>query len=126
RSFWPVALLAAVGLSAAIGSARAERPAQATKAAPEKGSDPLNSRGLTPFREEKGIEVLARGPIHEAFTQAALTKPEPGPVVPKKPPDPIKEVPPEVKPKGKNVQWLPGYWAWDPDKKDSVWVSGCW
>jgi hypothetical protein len=22
--------------------------------------------------------------------------------------------------------WVPGYWAWDTDRKDFIWVSGCW
>ena len=43
-----------------------------------------------------------------------------------KPPDPIPEEPPDQKPKGDNVQWIPGYWAWDDDRQDFLWVSGCW
>src|SRR5262245_3066121 len=58
-----------------------------------------------------GISVLARGPVHEAFAQPALAKPEPGAVVPKKPPAPVPEVPPDQKPAKANVQWIPGYWA---------------
>src|SRR5215468_6569743 len=74
------------------------------------------------------ISVQARGPIHEAYAQpvdsgATL---EQGPILPKKPPDPIPEEPPEQKPEGDNVQWIPGYWAWDADRKDYLWVSGTW
>ena len=50
----------------------------------------------------------------------------PGAVVPKQPPDPIPEVPPDQKPEAENAQWLPGYWAWDEDRKDFIWVSGFW
>ena len=77
-------------------------------------------------KKDDGITVLARGPIHEAFAQASETKPEPGLLVPKKPPIPVPEVPPDQKPKGENVQWVPGYWAWDLERKDFIWVSGIW
>src|SRR5262249_23704527 len=42
------------------------------------------------------------------------------------PPEPIEEVPAEQKPVGEDVQWLPGYWAWDVDRNDYLWVSGFW
>ena len=34
-------------------------------------------------------------------------------------------MPPEEKPEG-NVIWIGGYWAWDEDRQDYLWVSGCW
>jgi len=73
-----------------------------------------------------GVEVLARGPVHEAFALPGNTQPESGPVVTKPPPDSIEEVPPDQKPEGDNVQWISGYWAWDDDQGDYLWVSGCW
>ena len=36
------------------------------------------------------------------------------------------EVPPEEKPEGDNIQWTPGYWAWDEERTDFLWVSGFW
>ena len=72
----------------------------------------------------QGVEVLARGPVHEAF--ASLTaEPQPTKVVPKKPPQPLQEMPPEEKPAGDSL-WMGGYWAWDDDRKDFLWVSGIW
>jgi hypothetical protein len=71
-------------------------------------------------------EALARGPIHEAYAQPVNFQPQPGPVVAKKPPDPVEEQPPDQKPDGNNVQWIPGYWAWDDESKDYLWVSGFW
>ena len=72
----------------------------------------------------QGVEVLARGPVHEAFatptTEAVPTKP-----APKEPPRPLDEMPPAEKPEG-NVTWIAGYWAWDDDKNDYLWVSGTW
>ena len=52
--------------------------------------------------------------------------PASGPVIPKQPPDPIQEMPPDQKPAGQNVQWIPGYWSWDVSRNDYLWVSGIW
>jgi hypothetical protein len=71
-----------------------------------------------------GIEVQARGPIHEAFAHPVSLQPEPGPLVPQAPPAPIPEEPPEQWPQGNNVQWIGGYWAWDADRNEFLWVSG--
>jgi hypothetical protein len=73
---------------------------------------------------QTAIEVQARGPVHEAFAQPADTPPVPGPVVPRQPPDPIPEEPPEFQPEGNNMQWFGGYWAWDADRNDFIWISG--
>lgn len=75
---------------------------------------------------QDGMTILGRGPLHEAFGQPVSTNPQPGPTAQKTPPDPIAEEPPEQKPAGDNVQWIPGYWSWDLDKKDWIWVSGMW
>jgi hypothetical protein len=75
---------------------------------------------------ESGIDVLSKGPVHEGFAQPSTAAPEPGPLVPKEPPDAIPEEPPDQKPEGTNMQWVPGYWSWDADKKDWLWVSGFW
>ena len=74
----------------------------------------------------EGVEVLARGPVHEGFAVPSQTRPLPSQVVPNKPPDPINEVPPDEKPAGDHVTWLPGYWAWDDEQKNYLWVSGFW
>src|SRR5438874_4446826 len=73
-----------------------------------------------------GIEVQTRGPVHEAFAQPVSTQPEPSPVVPKAPPDPIPEEPPDQRPEGDNAEWIGGYWSWDADQNDFIWVSGTW
>ncbi len=70
------------------------------------------------------IEVQARGPVHEAFAQPFDIKPEPGELVPKEPPAPIPEDPPEERPSAENAKWIGGYWAWDAQKQDFLWVSG--
>src|SRR5262249_13700121 len=75
---------------------------------------------------QAGITGQARGPIHEAFAQPVTDTAHPGLIAPKQPSDPVPEEPPEQKPEGENVQWIPGYWAWDNDKSDYIWVSGFW
>jgi hypothetical protein len=76
--------------------------------------------------KDTGITVLSRGPVHEAFAQPANAKPEPSPIIAKKPPAPIRESPPPQKPAAADAQWIPGYWAWDAEKSDWLWVSGVW
>ncbi len=76
--------------------------------------------------DNPGYKVLEKGPIHEAYAQPPQQKPAPTPVVPKQPPPPIKEQPPDQKPQGDHVEWISGYWSWDSDKKDFIWVSGFW
>jgi hypothetical protein len=78
----------------------------------------------TPGEMPKGVEVQARGPVHEAFA-SPLTEPTATPTIAKKPPAPIEEMPPEEKPEGE-VVWIGGYFAWDDDRSDFLWVSGCW
>ena len=73
---------------------------------------------------QEGIEVQTRGPLHEAFAQPIGVKPEPGVVIAKEPPPLVPEEPPEQKPEAENSQWIPGYWAWDAQKQDFLWVSG--
>lgn len=74
-----------------------------------------------------GVEVQARGPVHEAFAQPPDDgQPRPGPVVPKEPPAPVEELPPEQRPQGDDVRWAPGYWQWDDERGEFLWVSGAW
>jgi WXXGXW repeat (2 copies) len=68
----------------------------------------------------------ARGPVHEAYAQPWQANPGPNTLIDKKPPEPIPEEPAAEKPAGKNMQWIPGYWQWDQERKDFVWVSGLW
>src|SRR4051812_49648428 len=70
-------------------------------------------------------EVQARGPVHEAYAGLGEDRPAPSPVIARAPPLAVEETPPEVKPEG-DVQWVPGYWAWDDERDDHVWVSGTW
>jgi hypothetical protein len=75
---------------------------------------------------QDGVEVLTRGPVHEAFAETITFNPQPGIVAPKAPPAAIEEVPPLQRPEGKNVSWIPGYWGWDDERNDFLWISGIW
>ena len=75
---------------------------------------------------EAGMQVLTRGPVHEAFAKASMTGATAGLIVSKAPPDPIAEIPPDQRPEGGNVAWIPGYWSWDDERTDFIWVSGVW
>lgn len=75
---------------------------------------------------ERGVQVLTRGPVHEAFAETVTFDPEPGIVVPKTPPAAIEEVPPEQRLEGANVAWIPGYWGWDDERNDFLWISPTW
>lgn len=79
-----------------------------------------------PANDQEGLEVLTRGPVHEAFAETITFDPEPGIVIPTAPPDPIDEIAPDRRPEGANVTWIPGYWGWDDERKDFVWISGIW
>jgi hypothetical protein len=70
------------------------------------------------------FEVLTRGPVHEGFATQYQTTSVAGATIDKQPPAAIEELPPDVRPAGDNIQWLPGYWGWDADAKDFLWVSG--
>jgi hypothetical protein len=73
-----------------------------------------------------GVEVMTRGPVHEAFAGTVSYDPKPGMIVNVKPPNPIDEVPPSQRLEGDHVAWIPGYWARDEEINDFLWVSGIW
>jgi hypothetical protein len=87
---------------------------------PAPGLDPL------PATAEGDVETLLRGPLHEAFAEPINSNARATPVTAKKPPEPIEEIPPEARPTEENAVWIPGYWAWDEDRDDYLWVSGVW
>src|SRR5436853_312690 len=119
-------LLSAAGLGALIltligACAQDNQPRPLLPAAEAQPDDP-NAPPALP----DGAEVVAKGPVHEAFATTAEPNAAPNPVVAKQPPDPIEELPPDQKPEGDNVQWIPGYWHWDDESSQFMWISGFW
>jgi hypothetical protein len=79
-----------------------------------------------PIPGQEQVEVLTRGPVHEAFAEPVPLEVEDGLTVSLPPPANIEEIPPAERPRGDNFVWVPGYWAWDADRNDYIWVSACW
>src|SRR5262249_15876048 len=86
----------------------------------------IPAKGQVEAQKGDDVEVLTRGPVHEAYADPGVSPTEAPPVVPKQPPDPINEQPPDQKPEGENVQWIPGYFVWDDEPEDFVWLRGFW
>ena len=67
---------------------------------------PLATLGLTALlpagsvlaQQADGVEVLARGPVHEAYAEPVDARPQATPVIPRQPPDPVDELPPDQRP----------------------------
>ncbi len=89
---------------------------------------PIQQPGVMPQIDDpvvqRGIDVQARGAVHEAFA-APTAEPTTSPLLAKKPPENIEEMPPAEKPEG-DVAWIGGYWHWDEERNDYLWISGCW
>jgi len=87
----------------------------------------LSARAAEPAAPpDDGAEVLTRGPVHEGFAETITFKPTPGVMVPRAAPALIEELPPDQRPAGDNISWIPGYWAWDDEGNGFIWVSGIW
>ncbi|MDZ7620323.1 MAG: hypothetical protein U1E05_25255 [Patescibacteria group bacterium] len=121
-SLRPLGLLSAcvVGLLAMVTATRATANQLPAPPAPVQGA------AGTEVSVGGDAETLLRGPIHEAFATQVGPNPEALLVAPKAPPDPISEVPPDSRPRGNNISWIPGYSAWDEHREDFIWVSGVW
>jgi hypothetical protein len=83
-------------------------------------------QAASPEFDDEGAQVLTRGPVHEAFAGLISYNPEPGVIVEIAPPEAIEEMPPDTRPAGDNIQWIPGYWGWDDEQGGYLWISGTW
>jgi hypothetical protein len=79
-----------------------------------------------PQPAQEQLEVLNRGPVHEAFAEPVTMQTQAGLIVPVQPPAAIEEIPPAERPQGDQFVWIPGYWSWDAARLDYIWVSACW
>lgn len=119
-SIWSFPVLAAL-LTATVVVAQQLPPIP-----PAGSQEDAEDAEVQPQGEVDGVNVQTRGPLHEAFARPYATDPEPGIVIREKPPEPIEELPPEQKPEGDNVIWIPGYWAGDEETDGFLWISGMW
>src|ERR1700722_7052287 len=103
------------------GQPPADTQKQNIPAPQPKDANPGDEQGA-----QQGVHVENRGEVHEAFAQPWQAVVNPTAIIHKQPPDRIAEEPPSARPAGKNVQWIPGYWQWDDDRKDYNWISGTW
>ena len=71
-------------------------------------------------------EPLTRGPVHEALAQAVTPAVLLGLTAKTQPPPLVDELPPSQRPAGKDIVWIPGYWGWDDELNDFIWISGIW
>jgi hypothetical protein len=120
---WGLGLVLALATAFGAGTVRTSGdeppPLEAPAAGPQAEAAPAADSQAEP-------EALMRGQVHEAYAEPTSFNPTPGQVAPRKPPADVKEQPPDVKPEGQDVQWIPGYWSWDETRKDFVWISGIW
>lgn len=91
----------------------------------------LEAAGLKPpapgaEQSQEDLDLLTKGPLHEAFAEVQQNSPTPNPIVTRQPPEAVKELPPKYQPEGENVEWIPGYWAWDEERENYLWISGIW
>jgi len=77
-----------------------------------------------PELDDIGVETLTRGPLHEAFAEPIVSDPIPGLIVNREPPADINEMAPEFRPEGDDAIWISGYWGWDEQREDFIWISG--
>lgn len=89
------------------------------------GAGQVNSGQQTRI-DDDDFQVLTRGPVHEAFAETITYDPDPGVVITRAPPELIEELPPDQRPAGANVDWIPGYWGWDDERDNFIWISGVW
>jgi hypothetical protein len=86
---------------------------------------PAPLEAAAPYPLSDGLEILTRGPVHEAFAEPVVLDPRPTATVTRAPPAKIVEIVPRRRP-GAEAVWIPGYWAWDDAHGEHLWVSGVW
>jgi hypothetical protein len=131
-------LVLSTGIVAALEALSALTGSRSPVAAPASAQFPFRFRiGRAPTQvfvkeqvevEQPGIEILTRGPVHEAYAEPIALDPEPGLAVPEPPPPVIDEEPPDEVPGlgTATLEWIPGYWGWDDDRDNYIWISGIW
>ena len=110
----------------AAGAAGTPGVVSGTPARPPASPAVASARGGPQQAENAGADPQARGPIHEGFAEPVNTGAVAPLTVSTQPPEPINEIPSDARPAGADTIWLGGYWSWDDDRNDFLWVSGTW
>jgi hypothetical protein len=97
-----------------------------SKLPPPPTPNPPPSVAVVDSNEKSGAEILTRGPVHQAYAQPSQLGRSAGTTVKDRPPQPLNELPPEQRPTLDGIVWIPGYWAWDDEKSEFLWISGVW
>ncbi|MEZ6116388.1 MAG: hypothetical protein R3C28_07430 [Pirellulaceae bacterium] len=79
-----------------------------------------------PIDTEEGVETLLQGPVHEAFAEPLSDVEAAKLGTPMAPPAAVTEVPPDLGEDSEGAIWIPGYWAWDDERNEYIWISGLW
>lgn len=85
----------------------------------------IYAQAMPPMPSQEEPEILAHGPVHEAFAEPVNLAQAQSVIAPIAPPGVIGEVAPDGQPSSLAV-WIDGYWAWDTVNARYIWVSGCW
>ncbi len=128
---WVLALVATPLIAApppppAPPSDGASASGQATAQAETRLQDQQSDQRSATASASSEDSVQLRGALHEAFARPVSHDPIRQPVIKQGPPKSIEEVPPEYRPEGDNVIWIPGYWSYEDSEDEFLWISGLW
>jgi hypothetical protein len=135
RAFWAFCVAGLMGTASFVQSQTQDASAtnrvalvalQDVNQAPPSAPQPDTSVAPPASAASDKVVELTRGPINQGFAEMTNMTPQPSSPVAKQPPAPIDESPPDARPDNPDTTWVPGYWSWDPQSNDYVWVSGSW
>src|SRR5262249_4810785 len=107
----------------AVAAPQDALPLQPPAAATAAREAPEQLAAADPEVDNRPVKALTEGPLHEAFLSPAHDG-DPARVS-KAPPAPIVQRP-GIDAPDPRAQWIEGYWEWDENRKDFVWVTGTW
>lgn len=111
------------GLRSVLEQDEIATPTVPNQVPPAPSPSPLVDASPSIPAEEAAVQPLQQGPIHEAFATAP-TPTFTGDVAPYAPPEPIREDPAIAMPNSSGSTWIPGYWHWDTQQQQYIWISG--
>ncbi len=110
----------------AAGELPTQLPANELPAIEQPATQTAHESEISDLEVPEEGTALMHGPVHEAFAEQFSANATASEIIGNEPPEPINEEPPEFRPEGENIQWIPGYWGWDIESEDFLWVTGVW